>query len=92
MRCLTFDLEDHLTEKDAEVFYDDLASEPEVSEIELNRTSLLEKAVEERLISKAPGCRSSLSSQGRYSRGQIDRMLRRVGGRGYRKPDLFLRG
>jgi hypothetical protein len=92
MRCLTYDLEGHLTEADAEVFYEDLSSEPQVSEVELNRTSLLEKAVEERLISRAPGCRSSLSSRGRYSRGQIDRMLRRVGGRGYRKPDLFLRG
>lgn len=92
MRCLTHDLEGHLTEKDTDAFYEDLASEPEVSDVSLNRASLGVKAVKERLTSRAPGCRSSLISRGRYTRGETDRMLRHVGDRGYRAPRLFLEG
>jgi len=89
-RCLSKYLGDHLTEADAEAAYEDLSSEPEVSEIALNRVSLLEKAVKERLLSRAHRCRSLLVSKGRYTPRGVDRMLRRVGDRGYRKPRLFL--
>jgi hypothetical protein len=90
--CLTEDLDDHLTEADAKVVYDDLASEPEVSEVALNRVSLLGPSVKKRLLSRVPRCRSLLISQGRFTRAEVDRMLRRVGDRGYRKPYLFLDG
>ncbi|HEV2858970.1 MAG TPA: hypothetical protein VGW80_11280 [Solirubrobacterales bacterium] len=89
-KCLVADLDDHLAEADAERAYEDLASEPEVSESSLNRASLLEQTVKERLLARASICRSSLVSRGRYSHAEIDRMLRAVSGRGYREPDLFL--
>lgn len=90
MSCLTEDLDDHLTEADADVAYQDLASEPEVSEISLNRVSLDAKPVREHLLSRARRCRSSLVSEGRYTRAEVDRMLRRVGVRGYRDPRFFI--
>ncbi|MGN6587200.1 MAG: hypothetical protein ACTHKT_06965 [Solirubrobacterales bacterium] len=89
-RCLTKDLGDHLTEADAEAAYEDLASDPEVSESSLNRVSLAQNTVRERLVSRARVCRFSLVAAGIYSRGEMDRMLRRVGVRGYRRPGLFL--
>lgn len=90
MRCLTYDLEDHLTEADAEVAYEDLSSEPEVSEIALNRSSLGQEPVKERLVSRVGRCRSLLVSKGLNTRGEVDRMLHRVGNRGYREPGLLL--
>jgi hypothetical protein len=89
-RCLTENLGDHLTEADAEAAYEDLASEPEVSEISLNRISLDVKAVRKHLLGRARRCRSSLVSRGRYTRSEVDRMLRSVSARGYREPRLFL--
>lgn len=91
-RCLTKDLASHLSETDAERAYEGLASDPEVTERSLNRVSLVEQTVKERLLERARICRSSLISHGRYTRGEVDRMLRRVGARGYLKPRLFLEG
>jgi hypothetical protein len=90
MNCLTEDLGDHLTEADADAVYQDLSSEPEVSEVSLNRVSLDAKPVRRHLLSEAHRCRSLLVSQGRYTRAEVDRMLRRVGARGYREPRFFL--
>lgn len=90
MKCLTENLGDHLTEADAKIAYEDHASEPEVSDISLNRVSLLEKNVRARLLHRARVCRSVLVSRGRYTPSEIDRMLHRIGNRGYRNPDLFL--
>ncbi len=89
-RCLAKNLDEHLTEADAEAAYEDLASEPEVSENALNRVSLLVKAVKERLLTRAQRCRSLLVLRGRYTHEEIDRMLHEVGARGYRQPSLFL--
>ncbi|HET7591140.1 MAG TPA: hypothetical protein VFK14_13280 [Solirubrobacterales bacterium] len=88
-RCLTRDLGDYLTERDAEVAYEDLASEPDVSERSLNRISLLEKDVKRRLLQRGRGCMSALVSDGRYTRGEVEGQLRRVGARGYQRPGLF---
>jgi hypothetical protein len=88
--CLTKDLDKHLTEADAEAAYEDLASQSEVSEIALNRVSLLVKAVKERLLTRAQRCRSLLVLRGRYTHEEIDHMLGEVGVRGYRQPSLFL--
>lgn len=90
IKCLTGDLRHHLTEADAESASEDLASEPEVSESALNRTSLLVKAVKERLLARAQTCRSLLVLRGRYRRVELDHMLYEVGARGYRQPNLFL--
>lgn len=90
MRCLTENLSEHLSEADAEATYQDLASEPEVSEVSLNRDSLYVKAVKERLLDRAVGCRSSLVSRDRYTEYEVNRMLRRVGAQGYREPRLFI--
>ncbi|HZE04130.1 MAG TPA: hypothetical protein VE127_02835 [Solirubrobacteraceae bacterium] len=89
-RCLTKDLDEHLTESDAEAAYEDFASEPEVSENALNRVSLLVSAVKERLLTRAQRCRSLLVLRARYRRVEIDHMLYEVGERGYRQPNLFL--
>lgn len=88
--CLTKDLADHLTEADADAAYEDLASDPEVSEEALNQVSLAQSTVRERLVSRARICRRSLIAAGRYTQRELDRMLRRIGARGYRNPGLFL--
>lgn len=91
-KCLTDDLEGHLTDADAEIAYEDLSSEPEVSEVDLNRVSLLEKTVKQSLLSRAHVCRKLLTSQGRYTSDEVDRMLRHVGKRAYRNQDFFFEG
>ncbi|MGN6557098.1 MAG: hypothetical protein ACTHLH_03700 [Solirubrobacterales bacterium] len=90
-RCLTKNLGDHLSEADAEAAYEDIASNPEVSESALNQVSLIQKTVKARLVSRARVCRSSLVASGRYTAGEVDRMLRHLGARGYGKPGFFLR-
>lgn len=90
VRCLTKGLSDHLTEADAEAAYEDLSSDPEVSERALNQVSLVQNTVRERLVSRAQVCRRSLVAAGRYTQAELDRMLRRIGAGGYRNPGLFL--
>ncbi len=77
--CLTKDLDDVLTAKDAEAAYQDLASEPEVSERSLNKVSLLPRHVKTSLEAQAGRCRSTLVSSGAYTPAELDRMLKQIG-------------
>jgi hypothetical protein len=90
--CLTKDLGDVLTEKDAEAAYEDLASEPEVSERSLNSVSLLSPHVKAALKQHVGRCKSLLVSSGAYTPAAIDGMLKRVGKRAYRSHPDFLTG
>lgn len=90
--CLTRDLDDVLTEKDAEVAYQDLASEPEVSERALNSVSLLLPHVKVALKEQVGRCKSALVSSGVYTPAEIEHMLKRVGMRAYRWQPDFLAG
>jgi hypothetical protein len=92
MECLTQNLDERLTEADAEVAYADLSSDPEVSEKSLNRLSLAQRAVRESLVTRAAECRKRLIAHSGYTAGEVDRMLRHVGKSGYRRPALFLQG
>jgi hypothetical protein len=88
--CLTKNLDDALTEKDAEAAYQDLASEPEVSERSLNSVSLLPPHVKAALKEQVGRCKSALVSSGAYTSVELDHMLKRVGMRAYRwQPDFF---
>jgi hypothetical protein len=88
--CLTSRLDRDLTDGDAEAAFEDLSSEPEVSEKSLNRVSLLGNAVKSSLLSTARRCRSSAIERSSDSRAHIDVMLRRIGQRGFQDPDFFL--
>lgn len=90
--CLTKGLDGVLTEKDAEAAYQDLSSEPDVSERSLDSVSLLPAHVKVRLKEQAVRCRSALVSSSGYTAMELDRMLRRVGMRAYGwQPDFFTR-
>jgi hypothetical protein len=82
--CLTKDLDDVLTEKDAEAAYADLSSNPDVSEPSLNSVSLLPRHVKARLKEQVGRCKSALVSSGVYTPTELDHMLKRVGMRAYR--------
>jgi hypothetical protein len=90
--CLTRDLDDVLTEKDAEAAYRDLSSEPEVSERSLNSVSLLLPHVKAALKEQVGRCKSALVSSGAYTPAAIEHMLKRVGMRAYRWQPDFLTG
>ena len=77
--CLTRDLNDALTEKDAEAAYQDLSSEPEVSERALNVVSLLSPHVKAALKEQVGRCKSALVSSGAYTSVELDHMLKHVG-------------
>jgi hypothetical protein len=90
--CLTKGLGDALTERDAEVLYQDLASEPNVSESSLNSVSLLVRGVKDALKARASPCKSALVSSGAYTAAKVDSMLKRVGMHAYRwHPDFLVR-
>jgi hypothetical protein len=90
--CLTRDLDDVLTERDAEAAYQDLSSEPEVSERSLNSVSLLPPHVKASLKEQVARCKSALVSSGAYTPVELDHMLKHVGMRAYRwHPDFFTR-
>ena len=77
--CLTKNLDDVLTEKDAEAAYADLSSNPDVSESSLNRVSLLPPHVKARLKEQVERCKPALVSSGTYTATELDHMLERVG-------------
>ena len=90
--CLTKDLSDVLTEKDAEATYQDLSSNPEASEGSLNSVSLLAPHVKASLKAQVGRCKSALVSSGAYTAMELDHMLKHVGMRAYRwRPDFFTR-
>jgi hypothetical protein len=90
--CLTKNLDEVLTEKDAEAAYQDLPSVPDVSERSLNSVSLLPPHVKVSLKEQVGRCKSALVSSGAYTPAEIDHMLKRVGMRAYRwQPDFFTR-
>jgi hypothetical protein len=88
--CLTKDLDDVLTERDAKAAYDDLSSDPEASEPSLNSVSLLPPHVKAGLKEQVGHCRSALVSSGAYTATEFDHMLKRVGRRAYRWHPNFL--
>jgi len=89
--CLTKDLDDVLTEKDAEAAYQDLSSQPEVSERSLNSVSLLPPHVKASLKEQVGRCKSALVSSGAYTSVELDHMLKRVGTRAYGwHPGFFM--
>lgn len=88
--CLTKDLDDVLTEKDAEAAYDDLASYPDVSERSLNSVSLLPRNVKASLKEQVGRCKAELVSSGAYTPVELDQMFKRVGMRAYRWQPNFL--
>lgn len=90
--CLTKDLDDVLTERDAEAAYADLSSNPDVSEPSLNSVSLLPRHVKASLKEQVGRCKSALVASAAYTPAELDRMLERVGARAYKwRPD-FLTG
>lgn len=90
--CLTKDLDDVLTEKDAEAVYEDLPSNPDASERSLNSVSLLSRHVKASLKEQVERCKSKLVLSGTFTPVELDRMLKRVGMRAYRwQPDFFTR-
>jgi len=89
--CLTKDLDDVLTERDAEATYEDLSSSPNASERSLNSVSLLSPHVKASLEEQVGRCKSELVSSGAYTAVELDHMLERVGKRAYRWQADFLR-
>jgi hypothetical protein len=89
--CLTKGLDDVLTKEDAEAAYQDLSSEPDVSERSLNRVSLLPRHVKARLKERVGRCKAAMVSAGTYTAAEIDSMLKRLGMRAYRWQPNFLR-
>lgn len=89
--CLTKDLDDVLTDEDAEAAYEDLSSEPDVSERALNSVSPLPRHIKASLKEQVGRCKSALVSSGAYTPAELDHMLKRVGMRTYRQPDFFTR-
>lgn len=88
--CLTKGLGEELTEKDAYTAYQDLSSEPNVSEKSLNSVSLLVPGVKDALRARAKHCKSALVSSGTYTAAEVDSTLERVGKHAYRWHPGFL--
>lgn len=76
--CLTRGLDDRLTEKDADLIYSDLTSNPDASDRSLNGLSLLPPRVRSALRSRVRPCRAELVAAGAYSPAKYDEALQRL--------------
>jgi hypothetical protein len=87
--CLSDDLDNKLSEEDADRVYGDISSYPHVSEHSLNVVSLAYSRVRSQLERRASKCKTLLVTRHFYMEQEVEALLHRIWNRIYRRPGVL---